>query len=80
MMSGTSVLSATVMTAAVAMAVAAQPIKMKGTSTIRAVPRSRMVARIAEYSSSFLTRVLLEAGLVCGQKIITRLERLWYPS
>ena len=37
-------LSATVITAPVAMAVAAQPMKMMGKSTIRAVPRSRMLA------------------------------------
>jgi hypothetical protein len=38
------------MTAAVATAVAAQPMKTTGTSTIRAVPRWRMVSRIAAYS------------------------------
>ena len=57
-------LSATAMTAAVAMAVAAQPIKIMGTRTIRAVPRSRMVARIATYSSSALTYVPSDTGLM----------------
>jgi len=36
---GTSVLTATVMTAAVATAVPAQPMKITGSTTIRAVPR-----------------------------------------
>ncbi len=45
--SGTSVLTATVITAAVATAVPAQPTKMTGSTSIRAVPRCWMVARIA---------------------------------
>src|SRR5688572_13401714 len=48
--SGTSVLKAMAMTAALATDVAAQAMKMTGTSTSRAVPRSRMVARMAAYS------------------------------
>src|SRR4029453_14035122 len=50
-MSGTSVLMATVMTAAVAIAVAAQATKVTGTRIIRAVPRCAIVARIALYSA-----------------------------
>jgi hypothetical protein len=46
-----------VITAVVATAVAAQPMKMMGTRTMRAVPRSRMLARIAMYSS-FCTEIL----------------------
>jgi hypothetical protein len=60
--SGTSVLTATVMTAAVAIAVAAHPMKMTGNSTIRAVPRSRIVARRARYSSSVRTGILVGRG------------------
>ena len=50
--SGTSVLTATVMTAPVATAVAAHPMKITGTRVIRTVPRWRMVSRSASYSVS----------------------------
>ena len=48
--SGMSVLRATVITAAAPMLRAAQPVRAAGTSSMRAVPRWRMVARSDSYS------------------------------
>src|SRR3954465_10628066 len=61
MSSGTSVLIATVMTAAVATAVAAHPTNTSGTTTMRAVPRCWIVALNARNSSSLL--VIITATL-----------------